>query len=692
MAPGRSAAAERARSLREAEEHDKAAARARRRAAGFGVAARTEPQTARALESLNGQGYLLMHDRHWPGTRSSNLDHIAVGPGGVFIIDTKCWRGPIRIVNGSLFNDDECMDEEVDKVRRQVEALEGVLSEVGLAPLEVVPVMAFAGRAVVRQSIGRVHLVSPPTLQQLVVGRGGRLDGTQIDAVVQTLERECPPAKLRPLVSTPVLPLASVPLTDDDQELQLFTDEELDQQAIEAARRGTIEQWMAFLHPSQAKLVRRSFNGPCRIRGAAGTGKTVVALHRAAYIASRTTGQVLVTTYVKTLPAVMQHLYARLSPETADRVEFTGLHRWARSLLVDRGVDTPGTSKQAETAFHLAYNRWEGRDRLERPDTPRRYWQEEIDYVIRGRGLITFEEYDDVNRVGRRTRLHTAERRLVWELNTQYEANLRERGIVDINDMLAMALRSVQEQPVEPGYVAVLADEVQDLNLLGLQLLHALVGDAPDGLTLVGDGQQAVYPGGFTLAEAGISVGGRSTVLRINYRNTRPILDYATRLVADDQFDDLGAELEQGRRDVTVVRSGLPPVEARTISISEHDDRLAAALHSFQATGGKLSDVAVLVPTNALAARYLGVLRACGLPARNLEQYDGAPDGAIKVGTFKRAKGLEFARVFLPRVKLPANRDGDTEPGVLERLERERREYFVAMTRARDALWVGLVE
>lgn len=686
---GASAGAEQQASLLRIQAHERAIEAEHRRAKGFGVAARTEPVVAKALQSLECHGYVLLHDRRWPGTRRANLDHIAIGPGGVLVIDTKAWNGAVIVHGASLFQEQSCRDDELDKVRDQAMAVEGVLVDIGLAPLEVVPVMCFVNTQDMATSIGRVQLVSLTELQRLAVQRGARLPPEELGALVEHLDRACPPAPVRTRASAVIAPVVLPHSRSEPVQQSLISDEDLRMEAIEAACAQPIETWMAFLHPEQAKLVRRSFNGPSRIRGPAGTGKTVVGLHRAAYLAAGHNGRVLVTTFVRTLPKVMESLYRRLSPETADRVEFVGLHAWARRLLDDRGITFHCERSGIDNAFSLAYSRWEGRERLVTASTPVGYWRDEIDHVIKGRGLTRYDEYENLRRVGRRTRLTTLERELVWELYVAYQDRLGQRGMDDWNDLLHKALRSIAEEPLDPGYAAVVIDEVQDLNLLGLRLAHALIGDAPDGLTLVGDGQQAIYPGGYTLAEAGVSVAGRATVLRTNYRNTKPILNFAVQLVALDEFEDLGAELEQGQREVEVVRDGAEPIEAQPDSPEEHDALLLEQLTQAQQEGVRFGDLAVLVPTRSLANRYVGLLRRAAVPAVSLEDYDGTPTEQVKVGTFKRAKGLEFARVFLPQVSLPAATGAEADLGLIERLERERREYFVAMTRARDHLWVG---
>jgi len=159
---------------------------------------------------------------------------------------------------------------------------------------------------------------------------------------------------------------------------------------------------MAFLDPAQARLVRRSFNGPARIRGAAGTGKTVVGLHRATYLARSTGGCVLFTSYIKTLPRVLKSLLERLAPDMVGHVDFMGVHAFATRLLKQRGIAFRAPGLEARLAFDDAWNPIRVSSPLR---SSRTYWQDEIKHVIKGRGLTRFDEYAVVARVGRKPAL-----------------------------------------------------------------------------------------------------------------------------------------------------------------------------------------------------------------------------------------------------------------------------------------------
>jgi superfamily I DNA/RNA helicase len=471
----------------------------------------------------------------------------------------------------------------------------------------------------------------------------------------------------------------------------LITVDEVFAAAEEAAARGPVESWMVWLHPSQAQVTTRTYSGPARVRGPAGTGKTVVALHRAHHLARRPGAHVLVTSFVRTLPVVQAALFSRLAPDLARSVEFCSLHRWAGRQLHDRGIELRvGNGRGAFDRAWLTVGR---HGPLGASPLPRTYWREEIGAVIKGRGLTDLDQYLALDRVGRRTPLREEQRRAVWALYQEYERRLREAGTCDYDDLLLRALHAVREEPVQPAYTAVVVDEVQDLTCTGMRLLHALAGDAPDGLFLVGDGQQSVYPGGFTLAEAGVNVTGRSVVLTRNYRNGAEVIRQALAVVSADRFDDLDREPEPGLRDLETERAG-----GRVATVCRPDRRslqeaLVRTLRWTWEHGTRVGDMAILVRSNRAAARWLGVLAAAGVPATSLLSYDGRSVDAVKVGTYQRAKGLEFSCVFLPDYDqaVPPPRPDESDDAFRDRAELERRRLFVAMTRARDDLWLGRV-
>jgi len=469
-------------------------------------------------------------------------------------------------------------------------------------------------------------------------------------------------------------------------------------EALESVLSRPIEDWMVFLHPDQAKLAERPFSGPARVRGSAGTGKTVVGLHRAKHLASTYGGQVLFTTYVRNLPTVFEQLFRRLAPDANGSVEFRNLHSWAYRFLANSGSRPELDANKVNAAFAAAWRQCaEPGSYLAERGLGRQYYREEIDWVIKGRDLRRLDEYLEVERTGRGTGLPESQRRAVWELFEQYQRQLRQRRTVDFNDLLIDALRMVREDGVRKPYDAVIVDEAQDLTQVGVQLAYELAGgDKPDGLFLLGDGQQSVYPGGYSLSSIGIGVQGRSSLLKVNYRSTQALLDFARRIIEGRPYDDGDEGLTSAQRDVTCLRKGSAPELHGAATIDDHDESLVLAIaDAAESPMVAPGDVAVLVPTNKLVAVYSQRISDLGYPTQKLEKYDGTPTNSVKVGTYQRAKGLEFKHVFLPRLDAEAvgeeRRAGEDDAAHQERLDLLRRQLFVALTRARDAAWVGWV-
>jgi len=321
MPAGESAANEAERQRELAHAHEEAARAAHELAENFMAASRSERRTMQALAPLVTHGYHLIADRQWPGSRRAQVDLIVVGPSGVHIVDSKIWS-EVTIAAGHVFRGDADVTDEFDGLAELAWKTEAALAEVGLAPGEVRAVAVFTGKKGINATVNTVELVGDADIARHIARRGQRLTTAMVDKVHRAALDFFPPvsapAPITATVPEPVLESRPVEL----EIAELPTAEEVQAELLEALLAPPIEEWMAFLHPDQAKLVRRSFSGPARIRGAAGTGKTVVGLHRAAYLARSRPGKVLVTTYVRTLPVVLGSLLKRMAPEVADRVEF----------------------------------------------------------------------------------------------------------------------------------------------------------------------------------------------------------------------------------------------------------------------------------------------------------------------------------------------------------------------------------
>lgn len=462
-----------------------------------------------------------------------------------------------------------------------------------------------------------------------------------------------------------------------------------------------IEEWMVFLHPDQRAAANRRYDGPARVSGSAGTGKTVVGLHRAAALARRFEDEeddprpILFTTFIKSLPPVFENLYARLPGSQPGRVEFIHIDKLAARVCRDASQPARVDSRSVDAAFAKAWRA------TVTPGTPlaslglsKQYVRDEVTAVVKGRRIGSLPDYLDVARTGRRTRVTAAHRAQVWLLKEAWDEEMAVRGTVDFVDVLVRA-SEIAGSLDEPPYRAAIIDEAQDLSLAGLDLVRALVNgagdDPPDGLFIVGDGAQRIYPGGFTLRQAGLEVRGRTTVLRTNYRNTAEIIASAMAVAGDEEIDDLGDEQRRGDAPADADRDGARP---HYIGCGSLSDQLVEAIRLVEAAtegdaGVDLGDIAVCAPTNPLVSKVEAALGRAKVPFVDLKRYEGRSAPQVKVGTFHRAKGLEFKMVLLVGLgedEFPRWFEGQEEAEAAESVSMQIGSLFVAMTRARDQL------
>lgn len=451
-----------------------------------------------------------------------------------------------------------------------------------------------------------------------------------------------------------------------------------------------LAQWRVFLHPSQQKLVTMRASGPVRVLGGAGTGKTVVLMHRARHLAQRATGdqKVLVTTFTRNLANDLAgHLGALCGPEIA-RVEVTNLHAWAMQFLRRRGTkftllaDPVERSRRMEAAV----------DEIGDCGLPRTFFLEEWDRVVQAQELLDRDGFLRARRTGRGVRLDRAVRDQVWEVFARYRQGLQRDHRLELQDIVREARLVLEKQPSLPCYAAVCADEVQDFTPSELRLLRALVPPGPDDLFLVGDGHQRIYGQPVVLSHCGIDVRGRSRKLRLNYRTTDRIARQGIAVLHGLAVDDLdgGSDNLTG---YTSLRQGLDP-EVRTFA-TEQDEaaHVVARIRGWCAEGHAPSDIVVAARTNSLIKnRYAPLLRTEGIACTVLDADSGGDAAApgVRLATLHRLKGLEFPCVLLVAVQdgiVPLELDDGSDATTSQaRLLQERCLLYVACTRARDEL------
>ncbi|MCK9462851.1 MAG: AAA family ATPase [Proteobacteria bacterium] len=481
------------------------------------------------------------------------------------------------------------------------------------------------------------------------------------------------------------VPLGRPAIESSDTQRRFFLVE--DTEGLAAALEAPMERWIAFLHPSQREMVERAFSGPAKVSGSAGTGKTVVAMHRARHLARRG-NTVLLTSFVSTLCENIQSNIARICNEAERaRITVSTVHKQALSIV--RKVE-PRVQPASEDDVNELLGTLRTRHA---PAFDASFVRSEWDNVVRLQGIESWDGYRQAHRTGRGRGLAVKERKVLWQVFGEVINALAKRQMRDWTGLCIRAEELLTAGSVTSPFSAVVVDEVQDLRSAELRFLQALCAREPGNLMVCGDAGQRIYPGGFTLKALGIDVRGRSTVLRINYRTTEQIRRLADRIVgvvADDM--DGGEEARTGTR--SLLRGPEPALRG----YPSFEAELAAGItqiRSWIGEGLQPDAIGVFARTGNRAKAAGEELTKAALPWRLLSDKEGSDSGTINVGTMHRAKGLEFKAVLV----LDCSRGVVPSPAVLRYADdpqdreaaeaRERRLLYVAMTRARDELIVS---
>jgi len=464
---------------------------------------------------------------------------------------------------------------------------------------------------------------------------------------------------------------------------------------LDALLSAPLAAWRVFLHPSQRKLIERDWNGPVRVLGGAGTGKTVVAMHRAVWLArNRYAGAqgkpILFTTFTRTLADdIRSQIAAIASPAERDLIEVINNDQWALGILKRFGYRPTllFDDRQRRELWERALTR-----KPDGTDYPNSFYRAEFERVVLSHGCETADDYMRASRVGRGLQLSRPQRQLLWPVFAEYRAQLRAANLREPEEAYRDALALLKKNGGNLGIHSIVVDETQDLSAAALALLRAAVPEGQNDIFLVGDAHQRIYRHRATLSKVGIDIRGRGRRLRINYRTTDEIRRWAAARLVNCSIDDLDGQPDTlvGYKSLT---HGPAPVDAPIGSRSAEREAISEALSRLEAEGIPENGTCVVVRTNDEATEYADWLRRIGKKVRRLDR-DASDDQStpgIRVATMHRVKGLEFDAVIIAGYKGPEefarSHSDDTDAGVLvDALTNERCLLHVAATRAKRFL------
>ena len=448
-----------------------------------------------------------------------------------------------------------------------------------------------------------------------------------------------------------------------------------DEETMAAILNSPLAQWRVFLHPTQYKLAQGDRSGPMRVLGGAGTGKTVLAMHRAKWLAehrSNSEKKVLFTTFTRNLAAdIEENLKTLCSPAIMQKIEVKNLDAWVHGFL-----------RRQKYEHRIVYNRkqdgaaeaWQRA--LTMQDTslalPPGFYEEELERVVLAQGVSSRDEYRLANRKGRGTVLTRGKRDSIWPVFEEYRAQLASRKLKEVDDAYRDAAALLQDKP-QP-YSAVVVDETQDFGPQALRLLRAIVPSHPNDLFFVGDGHQRIYARNRAVMSAsGINIRGRSRKLYLNYRTTEEIRRLAVATLEGCEADDLDDGADEVKRYKSLSHGAAP----RTLDFQHLEDALASLTPLLQESLAEGRSVCVILSTKHDSSAVQGGLKAAKIATTVLgpDERDKPDSKSVRIATMHRAKGLEFDEVVLliPRNWTDVSSDSDNN----------RRLKYVALTRAK---------
>ena len=454
------------------------------------------------------------------------------------------------------------------------------------------------------------------------------------------------------------------------------------------------DKWTIFLHPIQRRIVEKDYSGPVRVSGTAGTGKTIVALHRAVHLASNhVDARVLLTTFSEMLANALRTKLRRLisnTPRIAERLEVHAIDtigkrlfeaQWGKAKIVSRN-QIQQLLKDASTG-------------LTQPKFNTRFLLGEWEDVVDAWQLSSWEAYRDIIRLGRKTRLPEQQRAALWSVFEEVKSNLRRQGLVTFSGMFSRLAEKIAERDRSAFDFAVI-DEAQDVSVSQLRFLAAMGGDRPNSLFFAGDLGQRIFQTPFSWKSLGVDIRGRSQTLRINYRTSHQIRMHADRLLGPE-VTDVDGNVDDRRGTVSVFNGPNPDIRVFD-TVEEEAEAVSVWLKERHSEGVAPHEMGLFVRSAAQIERAELTANNTGLSYKILDEHMETTTGDLSICTMHLAKGLEFRAVAVMAcddeiIPLQERLESVADDADLEEVyNTERHLLYVACTRARDHLLVTSID
>ncbi len=464
---------------------------------------------------------------------------------------------------------------------------------------------------------------------------------------------------------------------------------------LEKFYQGKFSDWMIYLHPTQRILAERNFEGPVKVTGGAGTGKTVVALHRAKFLQAhrRDERPVFFTTFNRNLAENLEEKFKCLDLKS-HIVILKNIHSWLLDYAKKYNFISSNTTildfdrELHEKVWKQIISKY--------PDKgfPIEFLMDEWEKVIMYHDIISLEDYLAVSRVGRQHALRSEERRNVWQLITAYVFHLKEKQYLHLNHLCNRITRYLHNHPSLRPFSHIIVDEVQDFGLPELRLIRQLTDKGTNDLFLCGDPMQKIYPKPFLLSHADIHIKGqRSKKLMINYRTTEQIRQQAVQVIEEVSFKDFEGQAISPKGYYSLFTGEKPEYRTFDHYKSEIGFITTKINTLIQSEIIQASEICVGTFLNQSIKNVMKAFYKDKISFYDLRNHQGSKNG-VRLSSFHKMKGMEFRVVFLlglSKDNLPYKfRAFDLMSPLKQQAEINTQKclLYVAMSRARDMLYL----
>lgn len=462
---------------------------------------------------------------------------------------------------------------------------------------------------------------------------------------------------------------------------------------LATALNSSLKLWRIFLHPSQLRLVRGNKSGPVRVLGGAGTGKTVVAMHRAKWLARnyvKKDERILFTTFTRNLAVDIENNLRELcSPEEFKKIDVINFDGMVSKYLKTKNYEYKIIYESIEGLWQIALSLAPSELNLNES-----FYMDEWQKIIQVYGIETLEQYKAVSRTGRGTSLRRADRVKIWPVFEEYRSQLlraKKKEIDDAcRDACSLIIYDLEKNRARLPYKCIIVDEAQDMGTQAFKLIRTMVLENENDLFIVGDGHQRIYGRNrVILSRCGINIRGRSRKLRINYRTTEEIRSRAVALLEGFLIDDLDGGTDTQKNYKSLTHGEIPEILSFN-TFEEQCNYIKILIKDEKERGTVPSHICISARTNQEIDSIQKYLEQENITVFKIRR--DAPDSLetkdVRVATLHRVKGLEFDIMIVASankgmIPYEYQREFADELQRLQYEIEERALLYVGITRAR---------